>query len=179
MFREHTHYTATCAACGYTARDRRLSRALGWPVTLWIISLEPAPAVTGAAYSDGPWAVEDGQLRCSDCASDSVAASPEELVEHLTQVARYTLHCDTCHGALKNEEDDPDEPTRFAQRELCEVTVSAMRYLEWEVVETTPIQPQAVLVDIPNAPDRTWHVTCPECVEDAAWRRDLAAAGAA
>jgi hypothetical protein len=174
MFREHTHYTATCTACGYTARDRQLSRVLGWPVTLWITSLDPAPVITGAAYSEGPWAVEDGQVHCSDCSSGATATEPQDLTFHLTKVTRYTLHCDAC--AAPYREEGSEDPARFNQRVLGETTATALAYLEWDAVETTPPQPEVVLVDVPGAPMRTWQVTCPECIEAAAWLHDLASA---
>jgi hypothetical protein len=172
MFRTRTRYEAACKACGARLLDESLTRYFGDDVSLWISDPKDVPALAGddAAIA---WAVVDGKLRCADCASADADVKPVP-VEALTSVTTWTFHCDTCTGAYTEEESDADAV--LYDPVLYEYTHRVMEARGWTVVETTAIQPDNILVDIPGAPKRTWEATCEACIAENAWSERLAAA---
>lgn len=178
MFRTNAAYQAHCAACDHVLIDHDLDYE---EAPLLIPAGEPLPVLTGTADSDeGLWAVIDGRLLCPDClpAPAEDATAQEGLEQALTPVTYYTFHCRACAEPLLDADDGPDEPWRFETPALEANALDAMTYLAWDLVETTPPPSQAVLVETPDAPERTWQATCRDCIDQAAWQHDLAATAA-
>lgn len=165
MFHINTAYQAVCAACGHVLIDHDIDYG---EAPLLIPAGEPLPVLTGTDESDeGLWAVVDGQLHCPDCLEDpaEAATAQQGLAEALTEVTYYTFCCSTCQDPLLDGDEGPDSPWRFETQVLDTNAIDAMTYLEWDLTETTPLQPQAVLID---APGRTWSAICRDCTDDAA-----------
>ncbi|WP_026932044.1 hypothetical protein [Glycomyces tenuis] len=130
------------------------------------------------AAVDAGWAVIDGKLLCADCTPENVVVDDEDnllVLVGITATTTWTIHCGTCNGAYIDGETGSE--VHLYERTLDEWTLQALTYSEWEVTETAPPQGEA-LFDVPDAPKRTWQVTCPECIAEAAWLRRLAAAAA-
>jgi hypothetical protein len=172
MFKQHTHYEATCAgpACANALLDANLSRYYSEDVPEQFQSAEEASQ--GAA--DAGWAVVDGKLLCDGCVPDELEGDTAEVTTSmLTAFTTWTFHCDTCDDGYTDGESGDD--VRLYNRVLDEWTLGILADLEWEVTETTPTQAET-LFDLSGGAKRTWEAVCGECIAETAYRERLAAA---
>lgn len=175
MFQTQTHYEAACTgiACTTKLLDAN-SRYYSEDVPE---AFDSRDAATEAALDAG-WAVIDGKLTCSDCTPEDAVVDDEDdllVLVGITADTTWTIHCGTCNGAYIDGETGSE--VHLYERMLHEWTLQALAELDWEVTETTPIQPDNVLIEFPGAPTtRTWTATCGECIAEAAWRERLAVA---
>ncbi|PRY53512.1 hypothetical protein [Glycomyces artemisiae] len=175
MFDTATYYQASCGGAGCTAAllDANLSRYYSDDEPESFDSPEQA---TEAAAAAG-WAVVDGKLLCVECTPADVVADddPWVTVAMLTATVYWTVHCETCAAGYTDGESGTE--VQLYEPVLDQWTLQALADLEWEVVETTPVQHET-LFGPEAAPGRTWATTCDDCVAEAAFRDRLAALAA-